>query len=172
MTEDDATNKMGKYFIWIAWIIALAILVFIFQAALEKQWNPNTNPNYALNDTGKAEVYLQRNKQGHYIAQGTLNEHEVTFLLDTGATTVSIPEHIAAQLGLQKFGRYPVQTANGTVHVYQTKVEQLSIGNLFFNNVDAHINPGMKSDVILLGMSVLKRVEFNQTGNQLILREQ
>ena len=153
MTENDETNRIGKIFVWLAWIIALAILVFIFQDVLDKQYNPNSNPEMRLTDSGRAEVVLQQNRLGHYLVQGGINDQSVTFLLDTGATQVSIPAHIADQLNLPSYGSYPVQTANGTVTVYQTKLEQLRIGNIFLYNVEAHINPGMKSDEILLGMS-------------------
>ena len=156
MTEVDATNKMGRYFVWLAWLIALAILVFVFQDIIDEQNNPNTNPEYALSAQGKAEVYLKQNRYGHYVARGEINEHPVTFLLDTGATEVSIPAGVAKQLNLPSFGSYPVQTANGTVKVYQTKIELLSIGNIFLYNVRAHINPAMQGDEILLGMSALK----------------
>ncbi|MCW8832224.1 MAG: TIGR02281 family clan AA aspartic protease [Colwellia sp.] len=171
MTEDDSTNKIGKTFVWIAWIIALALLVLFFQSELDEQYNPNSQPQVSLNNSGQAEVILKQNRQGHYVTQGTINDASVTFLLDTGATQVSIPAHIADELGLESFGSYPVQTANGTVTVYRTKIDQLSIGNIFLYNVAAHINPGMKSNEILLGMSALKEVEFSQTGKQLTLRE-
>jgi aspartyl protease family protein len=65
-----------------------------------------------------------------------------------------------------------VNTANGSITVYPTKLQQLSIGNIYLYDVSAHINPSMQSDQILLGMSALKRVEFSQIGKQLILREQ
>ncbi len=172
MTEDDPTNKMAKIFVWLAWIIALALLVFFFQDVLDKQWNPNEQPTMRLTQSGKAQVTLQQNRQGHYVTQGTINGETVTFLLDTGATQVSIPAHIADNLGLQSFGSHRVQTANGSITVYQTRLEQLSIGNIYLYNVAAHINPAMQSDEILLGMSALKRVEFRQTGKQLILQEQ
>jgi aspartyl protease family protein len=169
-------NNIGKAFIWIAWILVLGVLVFIFQETLERQWNPNKDPDIFLSNTGRAEVHLQQNRQGHYIVQGKINDQEVTFLLDTGATQVSIPAHIAQQLDLHvkkgRNNRHRVNTANGAITVYQTTLDQLSIGNIFLYNVAAHINPAMKSDEILLGMSALKRVEFSQTGKQLILREQ
>ena len=172
MTPTDPTAKLGKYFIWLAWIIVFALLVFLFQSALEQQINPNSQPEYSLNAQGQAEVVLQQNRQGHYVTSGTIDEIPVTFLLDTGATQVSIPAHIANHLNLQTTGQEGIaNTANGQVRIYQTHINQLSIGNIYLYNVDAHINPGMKSDEILLGMSALKRLEFSQTGKQLILRE-
>ncbi|GAA0813412.1 TIGR02281 family clan AA aspartic protease [Colwellia sp. D2M02] len=171
MTEDDPTNKIAKLFVWFAWIIALGLLVFFFQDTLDEQYNPNSKPEMRLTANGKAEVILNQNRQGHYVAHGTINDIPVTFLLDTGATQVSIPAHIADKIGLQGNGSYRVQTANGSVTVYQTDIAQLSLGNIFLYNVAAHINPGMKADEILLGMSALKQLDFHQTGKQLILRE-
>ena len=171
MTEVDPTNKMAKIFVWLAWIIALALLMFFFQDVLDEQYNPNTQPERRLTAGGQAEVILAQNRQGHYVARGTINDTPVTFLLDTGATQVSIPAHIADKLGLVAQGNYRVQTANGSIIVYKTEITQLSLGNIFLYNVAAHINPAMKSDEILLGMSALKQVDFQQTGKQLILRE-
>ena len=171
MTEDDSTNKIGKVFVWLAWIIAIALLMFFFEDRLNKQFNPNSQPQVSLNSSGQAEVILKQNRQGHYVTKGSINEAAVIFLLDTGATQVSIPAHIADELNLESYGSYPVQTANGKVDVYKTKIDQLSIGNIFLYNVAAHINPAMKNDEILLGMSALKQLDFHQTGKQLILRE-
>ena len=167
----QTSNKIGKSFIWISWVIGLILLVFVFQDMLDEQWNPNEQPQYQLTDSGKAEVRLQQNRQGHYVTQGKINGYDVIFLLDTGATNVSIPSHIAEQLNLKSFGSHIAQTANGSVRVYQTKLDQLNIGNLFLHDVSASINPGMQSNEILLGMSALKKVEFSQSGKQLILRE-
>jgi aspartyl protease family protein len=171
MTEDDPTNKIGKIFVWFAWIIAIALLMFVFEDVLNEQYNPNSQPEMSLNSSGQAEVILKQNRQGHYVTKGSINETSVTFLLDTGATQVSIPAHIADQLQLDSYGSYPVQTANGKVTVYKTQIDQLSIGNIFLYNVAAHINPAMKNDEILLGMSALKQLDFQQTGKKLILRE-
>jgi aspartyl protease family protein len=172
MTEFDTTNKIGKIFVWFAWLFALGLLVFFFQDVLDKQWNPNEEPQVSLNAKGKAEVRLQQNRQGHYVVQGAINETPVVFLLDTGATEVSIPAHIADKLQLESFASSRVNTANGSITVYQTKLDQLSIGNIYLYDVAAHINPSMQSNEILLGMSALKRVEFSQIGKQLVLREQ
>jgi aspartyl protease family protein len=169
--EQPSASNFGKYFVWIAWLLALVLLAFVFDDLLTKQWNPNQQPEVYLSSDGNAEVHLKQNRHGHYITQGGINGVEVTFLLDTGATQVSIPEPIARKLNLTSNDSYRVQTANGSVIVYQTNIEELRIGNIFLYNVAANINPAMQSNEILLGMSALKQVEFRQTGKQLILRE-
>ncbi|REL36584.1 TIGR02281 family clan AA aspartic protease [Thalassotalea euphylliae] len=171
MVKDNQETSFGRGFIWIAWILAIGILIYAFQGVLDNQWNPNQRPDSNLSSQGKASVTLKQNRSGHYITSGTINDEPVVFLLDTGATQVSIPARVAERLGLQGYGSYPVQTANGVVRVYRTKIQSLSIGNLYLYDVDAHINPGMQSDEILLGMSALKKVEFRQTGNQLVLEQ-
>ncbi|GLX77778.1 hypothetical protein tinsulaeT_11180 [Thalassotalea insulae] len=168
---NDNSSVFGRYFIWLAWIIAIILLIYLFQDLLEKQWNPNQQPEYRLTNAGQAEVVLQQNHYGHYVTQGTINGYPVTFLLDTGATSVSIPAHLAKQLELTKTGSYLVQTANGSVRVFQTHINELTIGNIILNDVNANINPGMQADEILLGMSALKKVEFTQSGKQLVLRQ-
>jgi len=160
--QDNSTHQLGKGFIWIAWILAIILLIYLFQDMLDKQWNPNAKPESALSSQGKASVTLKQNKQGHYITSGTINDNPVVFLLDTGATQVSIPAHIAEQLALQGYGQYPVQTANGSVFVTDTQLNSLSIGPIELQNIRANINPGMQSDKILLGMNVLKDLELTQ----------
>jgi len=46
----------------------------------------------------------------------------------------------------------------------------LSIADLHFDNVSGVINPGMRGNAALLGMSVLKNLELTQTGNTLVLK--
>jgi len=172
MTEDDSTNKIGKYFGWIAWLLAMGLLYFVFQSALEAQWNPNQDPDTQISQTGLNEVHLKQNKHGHYITVGEINGKTVIFLLDTGATDVSIPAQVADKLNLTKMSKYQVSTANGNTTVYGSSIKELNIGDISLYNVEANINPSMQGDEILLGMSALKQLEFHQSGKTLILREQ
>jgi aspartyl protease family protein len=172
MSEIDPTKNIAKIMTWIAWLLAFVLLVWFFQGSLDKQWNPNQVPKVSLNNQGLAEVTLEQNRYGHYLSMGTINNEKVIFLLDTGATNVSIPAHIADNLNLPDQGSHYVQTANGRVKVYKTTIDQLSIGNIILYNVTANINPGMDTNEILLGMSALKQVEFRQSGNFLYLTEQ
>lgn len=162
-------KKFGKA-MWIAtWIIGLLLLTQFF-AGQEKSWrNPNQTPEYRTTQAGAQEVVLQRNRQGHYIVSGSINNHAAEFLLDTGATDVVISGDLAERFGLKRGFRGIATTANGNVTVYATHIDQLSIGNITLYQVDASINPAM-DDLILLGMSALKQLELTQRDDTLTLR--
>ena len=64
-----------------------------------------------------------------------------------------------------------VHTANGTTHAYRTEISQLTIGSITLHQIQASITPGLTGDEILLGMSVLKQLDFEQRGNELTLRQ-
>lgn len=167
--QSDPQKKIGKGMWYIAWICFLFVMYQFFSGALDNQHNPNRAVDSRYED-GKVVVVLERNRQGHYVTTGTINGQEVTFMVDTGATDVSVPAHIAEQLGLRRGPSGYASTANGTVKVYSSRIDSLEIGDLSLIDISASINPGMQSDEILLGMSALKRIEFAQRGNQLILK--
>lgn len=153
----------------LAWLSGFALLVFVFSDLLEKRDNPNASPE-SLTISGKTEVRLKRNRAGHYVTSGYINSVPVTFLIDTGATDVAIPSKLAPVLGLKAGAIMRANTANGIVNVAQTYLDSVSIGDITLNNIRANINPGMGGEQILLGMSVLKQLEFTQRGDTLILR--
>ncbi|MCF2948682.1 TIGR02281 family clan AA aspartic protease [Paraglaciecola aquimarina] len=161
--------KLGKGMIIIAWVIGLGLLTLLFDEQLAKQLNPNAEP-ISSSQFGVAEVKLKQNRAGHYVSGGAINDQPVVFMLDTGATQVSIPMHLAEQLSLQKGNSSWVQTANGRVQVFQTRIQRLTIGEIQLTDIAAHLNPAMHDGQILLGMSALKQLEFTQRGEWLTLR--
>jgi len=167
--EQKSSQTMGRGMYTIAWLFGIGLLTLYFADHQEKRVNPNQNPESRSNN-GVEEVLLQQNRHGHYVTNGTINGVTVTFLLDTGATDVSIPAHIADKIGLKRGRAIPISTANGNIRVYQSWVEQLGIGSIKLYDIDANINPEMKEDFILLGMSALKKLEFTQRDDALTLR--
>ena len=160
--------RLGKAMIYLAWLLALGLLTVGFNYWLDAQKNPNREVKSLLIEASPA-VVLERNRYGHYHARGQINGQDVEFLLDTGATEVSVPLVVANRLGLHKGVEMPVNTANGILIVYATRLERVQLGNIVLHNVKAHINPGVKTDEVLLGMSFLKQLEFSQRGNTLTL---
>jgi aspartyl protease family protein len=153
----------------IIWIALLAGASFFFDDALEKINNPNQTVATHVNPYGEQEIVLKQNRQGHYVASGKINGQDVQFLLDTGATNVAIPEHIANKLKLKKGLSHDTVTANGTSTSFMTKLDSISLGSLEMHNVPASISQGMQFDEILLGMSFLKHLKITQQGKLLTL---
>lgn len=167
--HNDSHGKMGKWMLILAWVIGMGLLTLLFDDRLSQQFNPNSKPS-SPKGQGVGEVKLQQNRYGHYVTSGLINGQPVVFLLDTGATEVSIPYHLATQLALIPGRAAWVQTANGRVQVARTTVAHLKIGAIELHNVSAHLNYADSTDEILLGMSALKQLEFSQQQDVLILR--
>ncbi len=152
------------------WLTFLASVAWFFSNLLEDANNPNKVVLIQEGVDQSTEVVLKRNRNGHYIAGGKINGQDVTFLLDTGASHVSIPLSVAKRLKLRKGIDLEVSTANGTATVHSTKINSLSLGNLQSKRVIAHVNPHMRGEEVLLGMTFLKHLEIIQLGDTLTLR--
>lgn len=112
-------------------------------------------------------ISVQATRLNHFVVEGLVNGHPVTFLVDTGATDVSIPASIAQSAGL-KGGRWvEVTTANGIINVQNTRIDELKIGPLVLNSVGASINPRDSEAIALLGMSFLSYFELIQRDGTL-----
>ena len=169
MTEKHDNNSAAKWMVALAWICGLGLLAIVFSDLLDKQVNPNSKPE-SQRIGSQTEVRLKQNRQGHYVTTGFINGEEVIFLVDTGATDVAVPAHLANKLQLKAGREGLASTANGTVRISESTIDTLRVGDIVLRNVDANLNPGMKDDHILLGMSVLRQLEFTQRGDWLILR--
>lgn len=168
--ENPQQRKTGLTMIVIAWLILFGLIALYFDDWLGEQANPNQNPTSA--DTGQhIEVTLLPNRQHHYVVSGTINGHDVTFILDTGATDVVIPASLAERIGLPRGQPQIANTANGQVVVYSTLLDSVTIADIRLSDIRASINPGMDGRTVLLGMSALRQIEFAQRGETLILRQ-
>lgn len=170
MTSNNPEHRLGKGMLYAGWLIALVLLTLYFSYWQKQRENPNRMPN-ASSSAGVNEVVLERNYQHHYVASGTINGKPVTFLVDTGATQVSIPRHLADDLGLTSGVQGYAMTANGRVQTRATTIDELQLGSIRLKNVQASINMGMTQDEILLGMSALKNVEFTHRNGTLTIKQ-
>ncbi len=164
-SPSDNSKSYGKWMMRLTWVLGLGMATFLFQGVLDKKYHPNQ----FLSRDSQQPVILQRNKQGHYIAPGSINDIAVVFLLDTGATDVVIGEKLALQLALVKNRTAQVATANGVVTVYPSLLKKVTLGGLTAHHVAAVINPHMDDSTVLLGMSFLKHLTLLQKGNTLTL---
>jgi len=151
-------------------LVASLLVLGMFYLYFENSLQARDNPNRQLQVAPGSELVLKRSRDGHYIFPGTINGQPVSFLLDTGATLVSVPAHLARELGLKAGAYQQAITANGTVTTRMTRLDALAFGPFEIRAVPASLNPGMRGDQVLLGMSVLKHLEFTQRGDTLVLR--
>jgi aspartyl protease family protein len=173
MAKDGQTGSRGMSTTMtaLAWIVFMVLLGFYFNELLQKQRNPNQALHTRYTEGNTREVSLVRNRYGHYVTSGQVNERAVIFMLDTGATGVAIPAPIAEKLNIPRGRPVQVQTANGLATSYRTRLDSVSVGDITLYDVEAAIVPGYNSDQILLGMSFLRHIEFTQQGNTLVLKQ-
>ena len=164
----ELSATVGKWMMYLAWIIGLMMAYYFFQNWIEFKKNPNQN----LSSNNQQPVVLAQNARGHYVATGSINGIKVQFLLDTGATDVVIPEALADKLNLTRGTAAQVVTANGIITVYPTTLNSLTLGGLTARNISGVINPYMDQATVLLGMSFLKNLSLVQYQGTLTLSSQ
>jgi aspartyl protease family protein len=119
----------------------------------------------------RQHVTVSADPGGHFLTMGSINGGSVRFLVDTGATLVSVPAAEARRLGIDYLHgqRGQVQTANGVAVAYRVKLDTVRIGDIEVNNVDALVSEGDTMGVTLLGMSFLNRMEMQRDGQSMTL---
>jgi aspartyl protease family protein len=117
-----------------------------------------------------SSVTLVADARGHFLTTGSVNGAMVQFLVDTGATMVSMSVAEARRIGINYLeGQHGMtRTANGVVHVYRVKLDVVKLGDITLNNVDAMVQEA-DMPFLLLGMSFLNRVELRREGTDLTL---
>ncbi|HEY5636230.1 MAG TPA: TIGR02281 family clan AA aspartic protease [Burkholderiales bacterium] len=118
----------------------------------------------------RQSVTLAADTRGHFVTEGTVNGAGVRFLVDTGATMISLSAAEARRLGLdyQKGERRTAVTANGHAPAWHVKLNTVTLGAIELRNVDAIVLEN-SSDTALLGMSFLNRVEMKREGQNMTL---
>ena len=110
-------------------------------------------------------VTVHRGFGGHFVLEGSVDDTPVTFLFDTGASTVVLSASDARRAGFsadQLDYRIPVMTASGMTTVAPVRLDSLSIGGITVEDVRAAIARPGDLDSSLLGMTFLNRLDGYQ----------
>lgn len=170
MTPQTPGKRAGRVFLVLAWCAGLFLATRFFGEWEARQHNPNVVVSSEQGD-GFIEVKLVSNNQGHFVASGQINGQPVDFMLDTGATDVSIPASLAERLKLEEGFGVTLSTANGLSQGYRTRIDRLQVGDIVLRDVRALVAPGLDGNQVLLGMSALNKLEFTQRGGTMLLRQ-
>lgn len=145
-----------------------------FEINGEKQIFPlgdRINSNYIEAEKKTAVTLWPTN--GIYTATGNINGYTISFLVDTGASTIAMNAATASRLGIDylRGQQVGIRTASGSSVGYKVKLDYVQLEQIKLHNVDAVVLDGEEPSVTLLGMSFLGQLDIQHNGERLDLRQ-
>jgi aspartyl protease family protein len=125
------------------------------------------------NNSSKAIASLNADASGHFFTTGSINGNSVNFVVDTGATLVTIGVQEADRLGIdyRHAPRGTISTANGNTNAYRVTLNNVRIGGISLNMVQGVIVDGGGLPLVLLGMSFLNQTNMQRDGSTMTLTQ-
>jgi aspartyl protease family protein len=149
---------------WPAGVIALVGVVFFAADRLTRQ--PTVVHSVS---EGKQEIAIPVSRDGHYYLNGTINGVPLTFMIDTGATYVSVGEKFAAAARLPQGVTGYFSTANGMVEGQIVKNQDVAAEGFHVSGLSVAVTP-LQGKAGLLGQNFLKRFDVAQSEGVMRLR--
>lgn len=121
---------------------------------------------------GGNRIVLPVSSGGHFMTQGAINGRAVTFMVDTGATNVSMSAADAQRIGLDFTKGEPVRmnTANGLAQGYRVRLNSVRVGDVEIYDVEAIVSQE-PMPFILLGNSFISRFSMRRDADQMVLEK-
>ena len=122
---------------------------------------------------GHGSMVLTADSNGQFSARVEVNGVSATFLVDTGASVVTLPASLArrANVNLERATPITIATANGRTQGYRVLLNTVKLGTLAANLVEAVVVDDAKLPFALLGMSFLNRMNLRREGDSLTLQQ-
>lgn len=116
-------------------------------------------------------ITLYADSSGHHFTEGQINGVTLKFIVDTGASAISMNSGDAKKAGIdyKKGEVVQLQTANGIANGYVVTINTLRLQGLVLNQVQGVVTEGTSPPVVLLGMTALNRLEMKREGIALTL---
>jgi len=126
----------------------------------------------AANGDGSGKIIMTADGQGHFYTTGTINGTSVRFVVDTGATMISLGISDARRIGLDfnRGEKMISNTANGQAMVSKVQLDTVRLGDITLHGIDAVVHQN-EMPVALLGMSFLNRMEMQRDGSTMTLKK-
>ena len=117
------------------------------------------------------DLVIKRSQDGHFYTTGTVNGQQAKFMVDTGASLVSVSEAFAQTARIQGGVPTMFNTANGSRPGRVVDGVDIAIGPVSVSNVKVGVGLRMGSDnEALLGQSFLSKFDIFMDKNQMVLR--
>jgi aspartyl protease family protein len=117
-----------------------------------------------------SKIVLTADSQGHFIGPGKINGQAMQFVVDTGATAVSLGVNEAERMGINYKNGEQVRmgTANGNAVGWRVRLNSVRIGDVELPGIEAVITPASMS-YVLLGNSFLNQFQMTRNNDQMVL---
>ncbi len=167
-------------------ILAVAVLVGASYAAkfADRETSPQPAEQSASSEptavtaqpgAGSRTVELSSDRHGHFPVDADVDGQRIDFIVDTGASLVTLRESDAACLGIHPMpADYSavVSTANGRIRAARARLNRIEIGDITVYNVSALVLPDEALGKSLLGVSFLSRLTRYEYANGRMVLEQ
>ena len=146
-------------------------VVVIDGEEMEVGLNRSIGGPYKKRDNASLKIYPD--SIGMYYADGKINGRTTRFLVDTGATYVTMSGRYARSLDIDytRGRQSAAQTASAIVPVWQIQLDSVSVGGITVRNVTATVIVGDKPYDVLLGNSFLEHTHMQKAGSVLELKK-
>jgi aspartyl protease family protein len=159
------TVRSGAWGITAFWLLLLGLLFLGFN-----HFEQQRVAAYQAHEGGAGELVIPRGPDGHFRVDGRVNGNAVSFLVDTGATSVTVSEALALRAGLEGGQSVVFQTANGTLPGRLLRQVPVQAGHLALPGVTVAVGMvGKQPEVALLGQSFLSRYDIQILRNEMRL---
>lgn len=117
-----------------------------------------------------SQIVLTAGSGGHFMTQGSINGKAIEFMVDTGATTISLSADDARRIGIKYENGQKVmsQTANGTRVVHVVRLDRVRIKDVEVYDVEAVVGDA-PMPFALLGNSFLTRFQMKRENDIMTL---
>ena len=163
-------GELGKVFRQ----VGIWFLIFVSVVALVASWQDIRQSGQSISSqiSEGGSIIIPKEVDGHYHLTLTINDRDINFLIDTGASDIVLTRQDAARVGLDPdqldyWGT--ANTANGTVRLATVRLGTVRLGDLVDKNVRASVNDAVMKKS-LLGMRYLSKFVIEITKNQMILK--
>lgn len=124
---------------------------------------------------GPRSVVIERAPNGNFDVDGAVDGRRMSFVVDTGASAVTLNSDDAARIGIHPAEREysaALNTANGVVRGAPVRLNMVEVGDIMVRDVPAVIVPSEALRTNLLGLTFLSRLHhFEYRDGRLRLEE-
>jgi aspartyl protease family protein len=161
ITGDDKSPGLlwGSFGTTVFWLLVLGALYLGAQRYLQPK---------PVKISASGELIIPRARDGHFYAAGTVNGRPVNFLVDTGASLVTVSQRFALGAGLAAGTPMTFKTANGDIPGSLVSDVPITVGPMEVSGIRVGVGlVGHADDAALLGQNFLSKFEVTLSQDQM-----